>query len=247
MGFVTLEDLQGTIELVVFSRTWKGVSEWLQPDMVVVVHGKIDRERGDPKVLVDEITTEVRLVTPAEGGRLPGSADREKADRGWPASPTPSVSELGKREPSGKEEESKRLAESRNRKGEAEAAKPPAPTTRAAGPPPVSGSSGLSEALFAQAGLANKAKVTQEGSRRKLTVVLESTGDRDRDARRMRRVHGLLTSYPGDDLFAFHVHESSRHYLLEFPSFTTGVCADLLDKLDALLGEHTIQVDVLTG
>ncbi|GAF71901.1 unnamed protein product, partial [marine sediment metagenome] len=37
MGFVTLEDLQGMIELVVFSRVWNDVSKWLQPEMIVLV------------------------------------------------------------------------------------------------------------------------------------------------------------------------------------------------------------------
>lgn len=245
MGFVTLEDLQGSIELVVFSRIWKDVSEWLLPDMVVVVHGKIDRERGDPKVLVDEITTEVRLVTSADQATQPKVAESGRARRGYSAAPT--VLEPPIHGPKLAEEESKGASETTNQPRDAGTREAQTPPTLSVDPPPVSGSSGLSEALFAEARLANKVKVTDEGSRRKLTVVLESTGDRDRDARRMRRVHGLLTSYPGKDLFAFHVHEASRHYLLEFPSFTTGVCADLLDKLDTLLGEHAVQVDVLTG
>jgi len=74
-------------------------------------------------------------------------------------------------------------------------------------------------------------------------VVLKSTGNADRDARRMRRVHGLLTSYPGEDRFAFHVHESSRQYLLEFPSFTTGMCDELVSQLQSILGENTVRVD----
>lgn len=59
MGFVTLEDLQGTIELVVFSQIWSKVVNWLEPGIIVKVSGKVDRERGDPKVLVDEITQDL--------------------------------------------------------------------------------------------------------------------------------------------------------------------------------------------
>ncbi|OGO18597.1 MAG: DNA polymerase III subunit alpha [Chloroflexi bacterium RBG_16_48_8] len=62
MGFVTLEDLQGTIELVIFSRVWNQVVDWLETGIIVKVKGKVDRERGDPKILVDEITQE--LSTP---------------------------------------------------------------------------------------------------------------------------------------------------------------------------------------
>jgi DNA polymerase-3 subunit alpha len=59
MGFVTLEDLQGTIELVIFSRVWGNVVGWLEPGIIVKVIGKVDRERGDPKILVDEITQDI--------------------------------------------------------------------------------------------------------------------------------------------------------------------------------------------
>jgi hypothetical protein len=78
-----------------------------------------------------------------------------------------------------------------------------------------------------------------------VTLVMESTGDGRRDARRMRRVYGLLTSYPGTDRFAFHVYESSRRYHLEFPNSTTGYCADLQAQLERLLGEGRVRVERL--
>ncbi len=78
-----------------------------------------------------------------------------------------------------------------------------------------------------------------------LTIVLKSTGDRKRDTLRMRRVHGLLSSYPGSDHFAFHVYEASRSYRLEFPSSTTGYCRELRQQLVELLGEGTVQIGSL--
>jgi hypothetical protein len=78
-----------------------------------------------------------------------------------------------------------------------------------------------------------------------ITVLLRSTGDRHRDALRMRRVHGLLTSYPGNDRFTFHVFETSRRYHLEFPSSTTGFCPELHAQLLSLLGEGAIQIEPL--
>ena len=74
------------------------------------------------------------------------------------------------------------------------------------------------------------------------SLILRSTGDRKRDARRMRRVHGLLTSYPGADRFAFEIYEASRRYHLEFPNSTTGYCAELHTQLSRLLGEGTVHV-----
>jgi hypothetical protein len=78
-----------------------------------------------------------------------------------------------------------------------------------------------------------------------VTVVLDSAGDPKRDLLRMRRVHGLLASYPGADRFAFHVYESSRRYHLEFPNSTTGYCAELHAQLVSLLGEDKVRVERL--
>ncbi len=64
MGFISLADLQGTIELVVFPRVWQRINEWLKPGLIVVVKGKADCERRSPKVLVDSITTEISSVQP---------------------------------------------------------------------------------------------------------------------------------------------------------------------------------------
>jgi DNA polymerase-3 subunit alpha len=62
MGFVTLEDLQGNIELVVFPRTWDQYWEVFEVDSVVLVDGKVDAQGGDPKVLVDSVTTDLKAI-----------------------------------------------------------------------------------------------------------------------------------------------------------------------------------------
>ncbi len=63
MGFVTLEDLQGTIELVVFPRTWAQYAEIIRYDTIVLVDGKVDSAGAEPKVLVDSISTEFKMTT----------------------------------------------------------------------------------------------------------------------------------------------------------------------------------------
>jgi DNA polymerase-3 subunit alpha len=60
MGFVTLEDIQGNIELVIFPRTWDKVYEIVEPDRIVLVDGRVDAAGSEPKVLVDTITTELK-------------------------------------------------------------------------------------------------------------------------------------------------------------------------------------------
>jgi len=62
MGFVTLEDVQGNIELVVFPRTWEQYAEAFEIDRVLLIDGKVDAQSGDPKVLVDTVSTELKRV-----------------------------------------------------------------------------------------------------------------------------------------------------------------------------------------
>jgi DNA polymerase-3 subunit alpha len=66
MGFVTLEDIQGTIELVVFPRTWEQYATTIDFDRIVIVEGKIDAQGADVKILVDKISTELKTIVPMD-------------------------------------------------------------------------------------------------------------------------------------------------------------------------------------
>jgi hypothetical protein len=79
-----------------------------------------------------------------------------------------------------------------------------------------------------------------------VTLVLRSMGDKTRDVLRLRRIHGTVMSYPGNDRFAFHVFERGRGYLVEFPNFTTGVCPELVAKLQFLVGPENVRVESIT-
>jgi DNA polymerase-3 subunit alpha len=236
MGFVTLEDLQGSIELVVFTRVWADVSRWLTPGSIVLVRGKVDSERGDPKVLADEITREFTMVTPASAPSAPAEAEPagdawapDDLVEAWPEAEV-IVSASAPTDAPAPAAQPARVAEA------------PASDSWAVVPEPASP---LNEAQVALTLLTEQPTVESVGDPRMVTVRLHSTGDRERDARRMRRVHGLLTSYPGRDHFVFHVYEASRRYHLEFPNSTTGYCADLRRELTMLLGEGSVQVEVL--
>jgi len=77
---------------------------------------------------------------------------------------------------------------------------------------------------------------------RKLVITLVSCGDKDRDVRRLRRIHGVLVSRPGKDRFAFRVFENDHCYVLDFPSDTTGLNDILVTKLAGLMGEKNIEI-----
>jgi DNA polymerase-3 subunit alpha len=230
MAFVSLEDIQGSIELVVFSRLWKDVVHWIQPEMIVMARGKIDGERGDAKVLVEEITADLHAFAAS-----PVGAEAPPARGTPPAEEPPPIPEMPI-------------------PGDGIPWETPVATEVPASAlppvlPPVSEPGKAAETAWEPPLAAPKggAAPGRPGGRDPLmvTLVMESTGDGRRDARRMRRVYGLLTSYPGTDRFAFHVYESSRRYHLEFPNSTTGYCADLQAQLERLLGEGRVRVERL--
>ena len=228
MAFVTLEDLQGLFEVVVFARTWQKVAEWIEPGGVVLVRGKVDSERGEPKVLADEITREIRLVRSAEPTPVVDEAwlvpDEARIDDPiLVAAAAPA--HLPSREPPAP--------------SAAPGLTPAAPASPAPILPPES------PPAEEQAFPTTTALRREASDLHMLTLVIRSTGDKERDARRLRRVHGLLLSYPGRDRFAFLVYEAARHYNLEFPNATTGFCKDLHAQLLALLGEGNLRIEPL--
>ncbi len=71
MAWVTLEDLAGTIELVVFPRAWEKYQFALEIGGVILAEGKVDAQSSPPKVLVDNIRTEIKLTEPAQAPPQP--------------------------------------------------------------------------------------------------------------------------------------------------------------------------------
>jgi len=70
MAFVTLEDLQGTCDVVVFPQTWNQTKELWQPEGILVVAGKVDAGRRDtPSLLCDWAKVPDEVATPADVGR----------------------------------------------------------------------------------------------------------------------------------------------------------------------------------
>jgi DNA polymerase III subunit alpha len=66
MGFATLEDIQGNIELILFPKTWDKYGKLIEIDRILTAEGKVDAEGGDPKVLVDKLMVEEIIDIPAD-------------------------------------------------------------------------------------------------------------------------------------------------------------------------------------
>jgi len=79
-----------------------------------------------------------------------------------------------------------------------------------------------------------------------ITVTLRSTGDKERDKRRIKTIFGTLISFHGRDRFSFQIFENGKGHLIDFPNDTTRVCTEVLDRLKKLMGEESWRVEEIT-
>ncbi|MDD3411268.1 MAG: DNA polymerase III subunit alpha [Eubacteriales bacterium] len=85
MGFITLEDLSGQIEGLVFPKVYERYVEELEQDALVIVQGKLSfREEEEPKLLVDT----VKPLTAENAAETPQAArPRREENSGWWSTP----------------------------------------------------------------------------------------------------------------------------------------------------------------
>ena len=66
MAFVHLEDLQGSIEVIVFPRVFKETRDLWQPDKILVVRGRVDAKGREPKILCESVRDYVTVSRPVD-------------------------------------------------------------------------------------------------------------------------------------------------------------------------------------
>ena len=318
MGFVTLEDIQGNIELVLFPKTWQKTQEQLKVGQIVIVEGKADTGSTPPKILVDEIRTEIRILESLDAPTRPApSVTPPPTGRADPVTQTPQKS-VQNIPPQNKvpakpsvPQPVKQVAESPAPAYESDSGfddMPPPPDNfpddwetqwqpsfeqakMAALPepqvtePPVheprreaespdveikpkpnghepAQPSLREETIHVQpiesivphypdilpslyVPLAQEDKDTDHPPQQ-ITVVLRSTGDKERDRRRIKTIYGTLISFHGKDRFSFQIFEDGKGHLIDFPNDTTRVCSEVLDRLKKLMGEESWRVEEIT-
>jgi DNA polymerase-3 subunit alpha len=68
MAFVQVEDLQGSVEIVVFPRVYEETKELWREDRILVVKGRVDTKKGEPKIICDS-ARKMEIARPAEETR----------------------------------------------------------------------------------------------------------------------------------------------------------------------------------
>lgn len=91
-----------------------------------------------------------------------------------------------------------------------------------------------------------KEEQDREHPPQQITVRLRSTGDKERDKRRIRAIYGTLISFNGRDRFSFQIFENGKGHLIDFPNDTTQVCLKMLERLKKLMGEESWRVEEIT-
>ena len=259
MGFATIADLEGSIELILFPRTWAEFGKLIRPDVVITVQGSVDAEGGDPKVLVDRVELLNLETLPAEAAAaapddIPWDEDGPPPPpdpEDWHLQPPPAVEPLWMApqaadgqpaplttEPANPPVEPPPAAKTAPPAAQAEPALPPPPVVSEPAPPPYEP---LHYIPPPEESTANPAATPQ----RMIRLVLRATGDKQRDGRRMRRLYGMLVSSPGRDKFAFMIFESGRRYLMEFPNDSTGITNALIAALGEQIGSDNVIVETI--
>ena len=86
----------------------------------------------------------------------------------------------------------------------------------------------------------------RDHSPQQIIINLRSTGDKERDKRRIRNLFNTFISFYGDDRFSFQIFEAGKGHLIDFPSYTTMICPELLVRLKKLIGEESWEIDEIT-
>jgi DNA polymerase-3 subunit alpha len=293
MGFVTLEDIQGSIELVFFSRAWGQYHGKLELDKVVIVEGKADTESGDPKVLVDKVRDDIEMlathkeqtcIDPVENLSIslnttsenyleditlnePKDNGVEILDDNIPPPPEPFPDDAWEIQQKSQPQEAPATTLHATSK------KPPEPIlldhqTRDEhviyipenNPLPTKEAHTVEETAFTEnelpiiapayivspEPLRHQQTATSDQQPKMITVFLRASEDKSRDSRRVRNIHGILKSYPGNDRFSLYIFERGNGYLLEFPNDTTGLCQEMMNKLEKIVGADGIRIEPIT-
>ena len=316
MAFVTIEDIQGSIELVIFPTVWGKVKPLIEMERVILVDGKPAGDGGEPKVLVDQITTDLKMVTPLATKEYDTEPSRSKpgtntsyppydASLDYPDEialeepnwfdevPPPDLDETWDRQPDvpntttvipsdsdpvyqdgsnntnapemdvalpietlPAEQNDQPFTERINTEPRSNEVTKPVVSAEAAietvvsemeqqhpDSKPILDANSPEPPETLPPYLINPLTIQETAGLQMLTVIFRQSEDKARDLLRLKRIHGMILSYPGQDRFAFQLYENGKGFLMEFPNETTQVCPELMRRLQELVGKENIRLE----
>ena len=308
MGFVTIEDIQGNIELVLFPKTWEKFRDGMTVGQIVIVEGKVDQSNPPAKILVDSIRTEIKMTVMAD--------DPYAKQDATPKPLLPRTESDSPRRPDAPQPKPITDSVTKNVGHASSVTKPTKQNSHVENvtyniaepepdyalddmpPPPDNFPDGWDnnwQPSFDEVAIASKpepkfkkdeevtpplvtrtaeALVTVEEMNQdedkheamlpslymplvkenkdkdhppqQITIILRSSGDHERDKRRIKTLYGTLISYHGRDKFSFQIFESGKGHLIDFPNDTTRICPELFERLKKLMDEESWRVEEIT-
>jgi DNA polymerase-3 subunit alpha len=241
MAVIHMEDWHDSAErmdVVLFPRTWEKYQAMVEQGNVVIVGGKVDTSRGDPQVICDTVLQQQTFLLPAEESSF------------VPPSTEPPAWATDDELPY--DEETGELVT-------VEAAVEPAPEAVVA--PATQGALAVRTPSiepqlapeprpaplitdWAEADLPDLSDLdlspfedVPPQPERWIMIYFQRSDDAEKDRRRLRRLHGVLTEYPGKDRFSIVIEDNKQSYKMEFPNDTTSYCDDLVQDLLTVVGE----------
>lgn len=236
MGVLHIEDWHPSaesIDVVLFPRTWEKFGDQCEEGAVILVAGKVDLSRGDPQIICETVTQNLNLVIPAED-------DSSSEPHPWLAALPLYDEELGESLPPPTEPEPEPVAVV-------------APATQGAAAVPTPSLEPQLPVRSAPIPITNwmDAPDTEplDGDdlppiepppppERWMMIYFRRSDDPEKDRRRLRRLHGLLLTYPGRDRFSIIIEGGDSDYKMEFPNDTTDCCEALITDLVSIVGER---------
>ncbi|MCC7451661.1 MAG: DNA polymerase III subunit alpha [Anaerolineae bacterium] len=266
MAVVTLEDVEGNMDCVLFPRTWKQHGEMVNEDHVIIVMGKADASRGEMQILVDRVSQDFEIAyaedaPPDEWGGPPDWM----GDSSDSAPPITEDDMLDSREP----DEPGESASSRPyeplvpppapsippaRNGREHAVEPAVPTItnhveEHDDSPVVQEFKGIILARAAARQPVDDPSVPrpeQIPGPRQLTITMKRSEDGRKDRKRLERIWGHLIEHPGVDQFRVVVIDPVKTVTIKFPhgieyddevrSFLIGECGGSAIQIEPLEG-----------
>ncbi len=240
MAVIQLEDWHDsadTLEVVLFPRTYDKFHDLVEVGSVVIVVGKFDTGRGDPQIVADSVRQDLTSTVPDEPTLLPTHDEPpewaveqppDEAAEDAPLAPVESPALVGAAAPITQGAVALPVP----------AVEPPAADGAAheeAGDEPAWTQGGADDWLPPDAPPPTLPP-------RRVMVYFRRSDDADKDRRKLRKLHGLLKSYPGKDRFTIVIEDDRHAYNLEFPNDTTAHCAELERDLVSLVGEGNVRV-----
>lgn len=270
MCILTLEDLQGQIDAVMFPRTWAEHKERVTEGAVLQVTGKVDTSRGEPQIVVEAVSQEFQVVEAAEGE---SALDALNTTFSWMAEDDETEEfEEGPRPYDVASDDGGNGH--RHQEQPATVPQPAVVATATAGAAPDSPNL-VPQVAAGSVEAANRAMQSQTGGevatpvevpqaqpapaldddlwlfddeenvapQRNPGLVIvrfERSPDLERDRRRLRQLHGILVEFPGIDRFRIVLCSPDGEVEMDFPNHTTNYGDELRRALSRLPGVEVV-------